>query len=313
MTGNMSVKTAFRPNLLLLPVPSIIPLKELPVALRKTPKYRQIAASLQHVGLIEPLVVFPVSNDQYWLLDGHVRLDILKADGIGEVRCLLATDDETYNYNQRVNALPPIAEHHMILKALANGVPEDRIAAALNVNVGNIRKKRSLLDGICPEAADLLKDKRVTGKALAVLRKMKPIRQVEAAELMIASNSFSTAFAKALLTVTHSEFLSEPSRPVKPKASSADRKAIMEEETSGLLKDLKSAEDSYGTDILNLTVCCRYVEGLLNNVQVKKYLAKQHPEVLQEIDQLLTEVERDRSKRRVPETGKPGTSVRRVS
>lgn len=312
MTGTMSVKAAFQPNLLVLPVPCIIPLKEVPCALRKTPKYKQIAASLHHVGLIEPLVVFPVGNDRYWLLDGHVRLDILKADGIGEVRCLLATDDETYNYNQRVNALPPIAEHHMILKALANGVPEDRIAAALNVDVGNIRKKRSLLDGICSEAADLLKEKRVTGKALAVLRKMKPVRQVEAAELMIASNSFATAFAKALLTVTSSEFLSEPSRPVKPRASS-EGKAIMEEETTGLLKDLKSAEDSYGTDILNLTVSCRYVEGLLKNAQVKKYMAKHQPEVLREIEQLLTEVEADRSRRRMGETGKPSASIRKVS
>jgi ParB-like chromosome segregation protein Spo0J len=298
MIGTTSLKTAFQPNLLHLPVSCISPLKEIPPALRKSPKYKQIAASLQHAGLIEPLVVFPIGKDQYWLLDGHLRLEIMKTNGVEDVRCLVATDDETYNYNQRVNFLPPIAEHYMILKALANGVPEERIAAALNVDVGSIRRKRSLLEGICSEAAELLKEKRVTSKALAVLRKMKPIRQVEAVEMMIAANSFSTAFAKALLVATSPEFLSDTATLV-TKASPLSPNAIMEEQTSSLLKDLRAAEDSYGIDILNLTVSCRYVEGLLKNGEVKRYLSKHHTELLKEIEQLLAEVERDRSRRPV--------------
>ena len=56
------------------------------------------------------------------------RLDILKSRGITAVRCLLATDDESYTYNKRVNYLSPIGEHHMILKALADGITEERIA-----------------------------------------------------------------------------------------------------------------------------------------------------------------------------------------
>ena len=309
MTGT-AVKTAFQPNLVVLPIPCIVPLREVKVALRRTSKYQQIAASLQHVGLIEPLVVFPIGKDQYWLLDGHVRLDILKANQVGEVRCLLATDDETYNYNKRVNFLPAIAEHHMILKALANGVSEECIAAALNLDVASIRRKRSLLDGICPEAAAMLKEKRVTGRALAVLRKMKPIRQIEAAELMIASNSFSTTFAKALLLATKPEYLCEPLKP-EPKVDAAAREALMEEETSGLLRDLKAVEESYGIDILNLVVSCRYAAGLLKNGAVKRYLAKEHLDLLRELEQLVTEVEAEKSRKGVPQAAR--SCVRNVS
>lgn len=310
MTGT-AVRTAFQPNLLVLPIPCIVPLKEVPSSLRKTPKYRQIAASLEHVGLIEPLVVFPIGKDQYWLLDGHVRLEILKARQIGEVKCLLSTDDESYNYNKRVNSLPAIAEHHMILKALANGVSEQRIAAALNLDVASIRKKRSLLDGICPEAATLLKEKRVTAKALSVLRKMKPIRQLEAAELMIAANSFSTTFAKAMLIATPPEFLWEPLRQ-EPSVTSAARKAIMEEETAGLAKGLRAVEDSYGTDVLNLIVCCRYARGLLKNGAVKKYLARNHPDILRELEQLLAEVEGEKL-RKVTQASPSRSSARKVA
>jgi hypothetical protein len=39
----------------------------------------------------------------------------------------------------------------MILKAIERGVLEERIAKALNVDVGSIKRKRRLLDGICPD------------------------------------------------------------------------------------------------------------------------------------------------------------------
>ena len=147
------IKTAFHSVILTLPIAEIMPLKELNPRVRVTSKYKQIATSLKHVGLIEPLVVFRADNGKYWLLDGTLRFDIMKSDhGVTEARCLLAMDDESYNYNKRVNYLPPIAEHGMILKALSNGVSEERIAEALDVNVAAIRKKRDLLDGICEEA-----------------------------------------------------------------------------------------------------------------------------------------------------------------
>jgi hypothetical protein len=120
-----------------------------------------------------------------------VRIDILKGKGVTEVRAIFATDDEAYTYNKRVNHAPPIAQHFMILKALANGLSEERIASALNVNVANIRTKRDLLDGICPEVIELLKTSHVTADAFAALRKMKPIRQIEAAEHMVASGTYS--------------------------------------------------------------------------------------------------------------------------
>jgi ParB-like chromosome segregation protein Spo0J len=64
--------------------------------------YRQITASLKHVGLIEPLVVYPRGPGEYLLLEGHVRLDILKSQGITEARCLLSTDDEAYTYTRTI-------------------------------------------------------------------------------------------------------------------------------------------------------------------------------------------------------------------
>src|ERR1051325_12173402 len=178
------VKSAFKPLEILVSIPNLIPQREIAPAFRRAAIYKQVASSLEHVGLIEPIVIYPKGKDNYLLLDGHVRVDILKSRGVAEVRAIIATDDEAYTYNKRVSHAPAIAQHFMILKALAGGVSEERIAKALSVNVAEIRKRRDMLDGICPEAVEVLKTKPVTANAFGVLRKMKPLRQVEAAEHM---------------------------------------------------------------------------------------------------------------------------------
>jgi hypothetical protein len=289
------VKAGFRQHVVVIAIGSIVPQKEISPAFRKSSLYKQIAASLQHVGLIEPLVVFPRGAGDYLLLDGHTRLDILKHTGTIEVRVIFATDDEAYTYNKRVNHAPPVAQHFMILKALANGVSEERLAIALNVNVSSIRKKRDMLDGVCPEVVEILRNNHVTADAFAVLKKMKPIRQIEAAEHMVASGTYSVLFAKALLEVTRPELLLElpPTRTIE--AGSAGARALLEQETESLLKDLKNIETSYGTDILTLSIVLGYVERLLGNTRVERHLMKYHSDILLSLRTLISEVKPDKA------------------
>ena len=68
--------------------------------------------------------------------------------------------------------------------------PKDKIARALDINVRSISRKVQLLDGICEEAVGLLKDKMCPLAVFDVLRKMNPLRQIEAAELLINANNF---------------------------------------------------------------------------------------------------------------------------
>lgn len=292
------IKTAFQSTILTIRLADIAPLKDLNPRIRVTAKYKQIAASLRHVGLIEPLVVFQSADSKYWLLDGTLRYDILKAEGLAaEVRCLLATDDESYNYNKRVNYLPPIAEHAMILKALANGVTEQRIAEALDVDVAAIRKKRDLLDGICKEAAELLKDKRVTSDGFTYLRKMKPVRQIYAAEMMIASNNYSTRFVRGLLAVTKPENLVNPGEVYKrSRSSAASQQSVVEQGSDALIEDIKMVQKSYTGDLLSLTIAASFLTRMLENARIERHLVKHHPDVLQAIRETLDAVNREKAK-----------------
>lgn len=74
------------------------------------------------------------------------------------------------------------------------------------------------------------------------------------------------------------------------------RKALVEQETSDLVSDYKRTEETYGTEVLGLTVYCRYLERLLDNAQIEKYLTKYHPDVITELQQVVVDVKCDKEK-----------------
>ena len=60
-----------------LAIADLQPLKIVSAAIKKSPKYVQIVASIGEIGIVEPPVVTPDRKDKgkYLLLDGHLRLD----------------------------------------------------------------------------------------------------------------------------------------------------------------------------------------------------------------------------------------------
>ena len=142
------------------------------------------------------------SPDVEVLGEDEERLEALKELGIAEVECLLASDDDTYTYNKRVNRIPPIQEHRMIARAMDRGVSSADIAAALNLQVESVLRRFRLLEGISPEAAEMLKDTPCSMKVFDILRQMTAVRQIEAADLMIGQNNFTVMFARALRAAT---------------------------------------------------------------------------------------------------------------
>jgi len=164
----------------------------------------------------------------------------------------------------------------------AVGVPEERIAKALDINVALIRRKRRLLDGICPEVTDLLKDRHCPIDTFRSLKQLKPIRQMEVAQLMVTMNNFSVPYSKALLAATPVDQLVDAKKPKVAKGVSPEQMARMEAEMDRLQREMKQVESSYGDDQLNLVIAGAYVSSLLRNEQVVKHLDLHHAEILNE-------------------------------
>src|SRR5580704_4230873 len=260
------VKMAYERQVVVLPLSNILPTKRVPDTVKQAMPYKRIVASIGEVGIVEPLVVARQQDDNepYMLVDGHLRHAALLDLGTREAPCLIADDDEAFTYNKRVNRLATIQEHYMIVKAIERGVSEEKLAKALHVDIKRIKTKRSLLDGVCPEVAEMLKDKSVDAAVFALLRKMKPLRQIEAVELMSAMNNFTARYAQALLAATRREDLAQPDRPKKI-GLSAEQMARMEREMDGLQREFKAVSASYGDTVLNLVVAASYLSSLIGN------------------------------------------------
>lgn len=278
-----------------VPVDKILPSRRTPTGVTTSRKYLQIRTSIQEIGLIEPLSVGPADakTDQLILLDGHIRLIALQELGYIEVPCLVATDDESYTYNSRINRLSTIQEHHMIRRAIERGVTPERLAKALSVDPRTIERKAALLEGICPEAAELLKDHQFPTDLSRVLRKMKPTRQLECVELMISANTITINYAEALLVATPSSMLVEGKKPKKLSGLTAEQIAKMEREMSNLQERYKMVEQTYGQDVLNLVLAKGYLAKLLENPAIKRFLQQRQPEFLAEFDAIVQTVSLD--------------------
>jgi ParB-like chromosome segregation protein Spo0J len=278
------VKIAFERRIVVLPVAAILPLRQVTSEIKKTVKYKRIAKSICEVGIIEPIVVARSTkqNGRYLLLDGHMRLSALIEQGIAEAGCLISNDDEAFTYNKRINRLATVQEHYMIVRAIDRGVSEDKLAKALNVDIKLIRRRRTLLAGICQEVVEILKDKSVNPATFDTLRKMKPTRQIEAAELMVTAANYTGSYAKALLVATRQMDLVKPDQPKRIAGMSAEQIARMEREMNALQQDFKAVEASYGDDVLHLVIASGYLTKLVSNAEIGRFLLQHYPEFLDE-------------------------------
>ncbi len=282
------VKAAFELDGVMLPLATILPIRQVKPADYAFGKYRAVLASVREVGVIEPLVVYPQqgSREKYLLLDGHLRLKALGELGRTEAFCLVACDDDAFTYNDKVNRLSLIQEHRMIVRAIERGVTPEQISKALNVDVGQVRAGLRLLEGVDPEVVDILKDKPISAAALRAFRKAKPGRQVDMAQLMVSASNFTKAYADALLVGTPPDQLVGGRKVKSEHGISPEEIARMEREMEALERDYRLHQDQFGENALHLNAVQRYVKRLLENAKVKRFLGSRYPELLEEFEEL---------------------------
>ena len=291
------VQQAFGRNVMAIPIAQILPTRRIDKSIQGSKKYQTIAASIRELGIIEPLAVHPepLAADgvpSYILLDGHLRLEALKSLGGTEVLCLISTDDEGFTFNRQVGRLTPIQEHRMILVAIKKGIEAARLAEVLGVNVERIYQRQHLLDGIAPEVVDMLKVKMVSQGVFNVLKKMKPLRQIETVEMMISANCFTLTYAQMVLAATRPEMLIAKKNPYAKEAALQDI-ARMEREMERLYHDYKMVEDTLGETMLVLVVAKGYMTRMLSNDAIAGYLHRSHPELLEELVSIMEAVSTD--------------------
>jgi hypothetical protein len=283
-----SIKSGFRNKLVNVALSELQVTKPFSGQVKQGRKYGQILSSIREIGLIEPPAIAPFKQDgKYLLLDGHMRIMALKELGEERVDCLVSTDDEAYTYNKYINRLSAVQEHKMIVKALDAGVSEAKLAKVLNIDVRSLQSKKNMLDGICPEAVELLKDKILSEHVFRVLKKMKPVRQVKAAMIMNDHNRHGYTFAKNLLDATPVEQLVDGRKPQRVSPAILEKQIRLEEENISLSEDIQSLKETYGKDIFDLTLCQAYLKRIMSNEKVSDYLKQLHPAIFNKFSEII--------------------------
>ena len=73
---------------------------------------------------------------------------------------------------------------------------------------------------------------------------MKPLRQIQAAELMIAANNFTVTYCEAILAATDHLDLVDPSTKKEPAGVTREQAERMRAEMSNLQRNIKLIEDT---------------------------------------------------------------------
>ena len=264
-----------------LPIADLLPRRVVEPRRLAGKKYARILASIREVGIIEMPLVYRRPDGRYELIDGHLRMEALKHLGATTVRCLVTLEPDRFSVITHFNKVTAIQEHFMIVQAIAQGVGEERLARALQVDIKSIQDKYQLLRGICPEAVRLLEKTSVSAATLRSLKKVQPERQVEMAELMLSAHNFSLPFCRGLLLATRKELLVESAQKQAKPGTTPDYVALvkMQEELETLQRDLQGYEDTYGQNFLNLVVARGYLAKLLGNERVSRLLGERYPEI----------------------------------
>ncbi len=270
-----------------LPIVKLVPRTK-----RKIDKkyYRRIEASIRAVGLIEPLVVFPVS-DQYEILDGCLRYGILLEMGVETVPCLIGSQRESFTGNRMVNRLSTSQEMRMLRKSLEE-LDEKTIANALGIAGIKHRLNQGLLKKLDPLVAKAFEAEKITKSCAVELAHVKPDRQVEILKLMESCDDHSVTFAKGMVLKTAVGRRAKTNGAKTPWTRADEKK-------NDLLKRLRDAEQQqdfysglyrqYTTNLLKMVI---YVRSLLSSEKVKQYLESHHPDQLQLFDEIINSTER---------------------
>ncbi len=282
-------KISFEREVIRLPLSNLLPVRRVENVEKAIKRFSSIMSSIQEVGVIEPLAVYPNKGTKgsYLIMDGNLRYHALQKLGEKDVPCIVADQNDSFTYNARICRMSPIQEHRMIAKAVQKGVSVEKLAATLNLSEQYVRETLKLLNGLDPAAVDILESHHMSHTAIRAFKKVTPARQIDMAEMMVSVNDFSGPYAEALLASTPEDMLIEKASSRKILSISQEEEARLRDEMYNLETDFKAVEESYSDNIYKLTMARGYLKKLLGNAKVVRWLNQHHAETASQFEAIV--------------------------
>ena len=208
-----------------------------------------------------------------------MRYYALQEIGASEADCIVSLDDERYTFDAQINFLNAIQRSKMITKAVKNGLSPARIARTLNIDIKKIESDMNITDGVDERAKELLKTSPVSNGVLNVLKKVKPVRQVQMAEAMINNNNFSVDYARGLYLSTGKALRNDNSGTIARRFIHSEMIESMGFERSNVQARVKEVIPKYNKDVFELTTIIAFLRKLLADPILSSYLSKHFSDI----------------------------------
>jgi ParB family chromosome partitioning protein len=272
-----------------LKLEELVPLKERDINLKTSRGYHRMRSSINALGLIEPLCVFP-EDGHYVILDGFLRFKACQELQIPVVPCIVYDNKEAYTFNRMVNRLSGFQEMQMLRKSLET-IEESTVAEVLGIRSISHRLASGLLKQLHPNVAIAFEDEILSRSCAKEFSYVLPDRQLEMLKEMRKCDDYSLKFARALVVGTADQMRSPDKRPrTSWNADPAKKKRLVVRlEEAERQHDFYSAlYRRYSTDLLKV---CFYVRKLITTETISAYLQVKYPELLANFNQIIFETQ----------------------
>lgn len=111
---------------------------------------------------------------------------------------------------------------------------------------------------------------------------MKPIRQMEAVDMMIAANKLTKSYGEMILVASSRE--DWVGHTQKKYSDSLEKLSLLEQEMDRLKEDYTQTEKEISDINLSLIVASGYLRRLLDNSAVKEFISLYYDEILTALD-----------------------------
>ena len=270
-----------------IPLAALSPLKEREYLNTKTHKgFIRIRSSIQAIGLIEPLSVYP-EGDAYVILDGYLRFRVCQELQIATAPCIVYKDKEAYTFNRMVNRLSGYQEMRMLRKSMET-LDEQTIAEVFGMRTIRHRLAPKLLEQLHSKTAAAFETDVLGRTAAMEMSCVKPERQAEMLAEMKRVNDYSHAFIRALILKTPPELRKPNRNPRKPWSEEKGKRR-------DLVRRLEEAEKQhdfytglyrqYSADLLKMAL---YVRKIITTPVLADYLKEHHEKTVRELSEIIS-------------------------
>jgi hypothetical protein len=268
-----------------VPIVKLVPVRKRTVSAKS---YAQLMANIKAVGLIEPLLVYR-EKDQFFILDGYVRYQVLIELGVQTVPCLIQGTKDTYTANRQVNHLTQRQETAMLRDAVES-LGDETVAQAFGISKLTDRLGQTHDKYLHQEVLAAIKAGQMQRCAGRELSFVVPRRQLEIMAMMKQAGDSSAAFARAQVLRTPASMRSKRRR-VNP----WERSAKKQKDLTSKLQEVAKHHDFYSVlyrqyvgDLLKLAI---YARQLISRPKLRAHLQKNAPDMLSLFESVVAESE----------------------